>query len=569
MTVSILLFFGIAFVLVFALRLARIGTLLAFLLAGIISGPYGLGLFQLTEIWDFLGAVGMMFLWFTIGLELNMKRLWQMKQNIFGLGFPQVMMVAVMLFPLLFGLTSWSIMGTIMVSLILAMSSTTTDLQILAERNELHTTMGRQSFSILLFQDLLAIPLLAMLPIFAGKTMNLGGGDVVDVVVLSVGLILGVMIVGRFILNPLMRAVTKLKSKEVFLLTIMLNIILWCVVLQLLGLPTELGAFLAGMLMSETIYRHQVRAEISPYATLFMAFFFIALGMGLDMNMLLHNWYIVLGGVIGLMAIKFTAIYIVARVRHVRMRDAFFMALVLAQGGEFGLLILQTMKQSGIEAIPFMHGEILTAIIVLSIMVTPVLVALVERLQKSGKLFPNVKSKRLKKSEIPVTRPEVLICGFGRVGQIIAQMLESENIPYAAADMNVDAVLMGRENGFNVFYGDTSNTEILRDMGLMARKTRAVVIALDNAWSAKSTVRAIKSIAPRVKIFARARNLDEAKMLRTEGVTQVLPETVESSFFLGRNVLSSVGISQHKIDTLMAELRADNYAKLERVSGKK
>lgn len=569
MTVSILLFFGIAFVLVFALRLARIGTLLAFLLAGIISGPYGLGLFQLTEIWDFLGVVGMMFLWFTIGLELNMKRLWQMKQNIFGLGFPQVMMVAVMLFPLLFGLTSWSIMGTIMVSLILAMSSTTTDLQILAERNELHTTMGRQSFSILLFQDLLAIPLLAMLPVFAGKSMNLGGGDVVDVVVLSIGLILGVMIVGRFILNPLMRAVTKLKSKEVFLLTIMLNIILWCVVLQLLGLPTELGAFLAGMLMSETIYRHQVRAEISPYATLFMAFFFIALGMGLDMNMLLHNWYIVLGGVVGLIVIKFTAIYIVARVRNVRMRDAFFMALVLAQGGEFGLLILQTMKQSGIEAIPFMHGEILTAIIVLSIMVTPILIALVERLQKSGKFFPNVKSKRLKKNEIPFTRPEVLICGFGRVGQIIAQMLESENIPYAAADMNVDAVLMGRENGFNVFYGDTSNTEILRDMGLAARKTRAVVVALDNAWTAKSTVRAVKSIAPRVKIFARARNLDESKMLRAESVTQVLPETVESSFFLGRNVLTSVGISQHKIDTLMAELRADNYARLERVSDKK
>lgn len=567
MEISILVFFAIAFVLVFALRLARIGTLLAFLFAGIIAGPYGLQIFELTDIWNFLGMVGIMFLWFTIGLELNMKRLWQMKQNIFGLGFAQVMMVAVMMFPLLFGMTSWSIMGTIMVSLILAMSSSQTDLQILAERNELQTSMGRQTFSILLFQHLLAIPLLAMMPVFAGKSMNLGG-SVVDVIVLSVGLILGVLFVGRLVLNPLMRAVTKLKSKDVFLLTIMLNIIVWCVVFQFIGLPPELGAFIAGMLLSETIYRHQVKAEISPYATLFMAFFFIALGMGLDMKMLTHNWMIVLGGVVALIAIKFSAIYIVARVRHVRVRDAFMMALILAQGGEFGLLILQTMKTSGIEAIPFMHGEILIAVIVLSIMMTPILLAIVDKLQKSGKLFPNAKAKRLNKNELPTVRPEVIICGFGRVGQIIAQMLTDQKIPYVAIDFNVDTVLMGREKGFNVYYGDTSNGDILREMGLAPRRVRAVVVALDNAWVAKSTVRAIKSIAPRMKIFARARNMDEAKLLRVEGVKEVLPETVESSFILGQSLLENIGISQSKIDHMLSEMRANSYAKLERVPDK-
>lgn len=561
MTTSILIFFGIAFALIFVLRLARIGTLLAFLLAGVISGPYVLGLFQLSDIWNFLGQIGIMFLWFTIGLEINIKRLWTMKKNIFGLGAAQVLMVVAMLFPILFGITSWSIMGTVMVSLLLAMSSTSTDMQLLADRNELHTDMGRQTFSILLFQDLLSIPLLAMLPVFAGKSINLGA-TVIDVFVLSIGLILGVVIVGRFLLQPLMRAVTKLKSKEAFLLTIMLNIILWAVVLQFIGLPSELGAFLAGMLLSETIYRHQVRAEISPYATLFLAFFFIALGMGLDLKLLGENWLIIALGLVGLIFIKFIAIYIVARVRHVKEGDAFMMALLLAQGGEFGLLILQTMKTGGIESIPFVHAEILMAIIILSLMATPILLALYDKLVRSGKLLPKSHSKKLN-NFVDKPRPEVIICGFGRVGQIIAQMLQSQNIPYAAIDLDVDLVMQGREQGFEVYYGDTTNKEVLRDLGLAPRKTRAVVVALDNTAVAKNTVRAIRTVAPRAKIFARARNMAESKILISEGVMEAFPETVESSFLLGTGVLENVGVPHNKIEKILSELRDNNYAQLD------
>lgn len=568
MTTSILIFFGIAFALVFILRLAKIGTLLAFLLAGVLSGPYVFGLFQLSDIWNFLGEVGIMFLWFTIGLELNMKRLWQMKRTIFGFGAAQVMMVVVMLFPILFGLTEWTIMGTVMVSLLLAMSSTSTDLQILAERNELQTGLGRQTFSILLFQDLLSIPLMAMLPIFAGKSINLGA-NVIDILVMSVGLILGVLIVGRFLINPLMRLVTKLKSKEAFLLAIMLNIILWAVILQLTGLPPELGAFLAGMLLSETIYRHQVKAEMSPYATLFLAFFFIALGMGLDLKMLMANWWIVALGVFALLIIKFTAIYIVARVRNVSFRESFLIALILAQGGEFGLLILQTMKTSGIEAIPFIHAEILTAVIIVSIMLTPILMAVYDRVQRSGKLFSSIKLKKFKETVAEDEKPEIIICGFGRVGQIIAQMLQSEKIPYIAIDMNVDTVMFGREKGFNVYYGDSSNSDFLTDLGLSSRRTRAVVIALDNAWVAKSTVRAVKTIAPKVKIFARARNMEESKLLLKEGVKEALPETIESSFMLGEGLMSNIGVPEEEIKKIISEIRKNNYQKLESISDRK
>ncbi|MCL2331636.1 MAG: cation:proton antiporter, partial [Proteobacteria bacterium] len=505
--------------------------------------------------------IGIIFLWFSMGLELNMKRLWQMRRNIFGFGAAQVLMVAVMLFPILFGLTAWTLLGTVMVCMVLAMSSTSGNLQLLAERNELQSSLGRQTFSILLFQDLLSVPLLAMLPVFAGKSFNLGA-EVIDVLVMSVGLILGVVIVGRFILNPLMKYVTKLKSKEAFLMVILLNIILWAVVFDFIGLPPAMGAFLAGMLLSETVYRHQVQADISPYQTLFLAFFFIALGMGFNLPILAENWRIILLGLAGFVIVKFIAIFIVARVRNVPNREAFLIALMLAEGGEFGLLILQTMNSSGIEGIPSVHAEILMAIIVLSMMLTPILLAVYDRLYKSGALFVAARAKRMNNA-IKTLKPTVIICGFGRVGQTIAEMLTAESISYVAVDMNVDQVVMGKDAGFNVIYGDTTNGMILRDAGLSPRHTRAVILALDNSAIAKRTVRAVRTIMPTAKIYARARNLAEANLLLNEGVKRALPETIESSFMLGREVLETLGIQESEVDLLMSRLRVSNYAPLQ------
>lgn len=561
MTVSLLIFFAILFVLVCVLRVARIGALVAFLLVGVLSGPYVLDLFKLTDTWTFLGDLGIIFLWFTLGLEINMRRLWDMRRTIFGFGAAQVLMVAFMMFPILMGITPWSVLGCIMVALLLAMSSTSEDMQLLTDRNQLNTNMGRQTFSILLFQDLLSIPLLAMLPVFAGKSFNLGA-TAIDILVLSVALVVGVVVVGRFVLNPLMRLVAKLKSREAFLLTIMLNIIVWALVMNWMGLPPGLGAFLAGMLLSETIYQHQVSAEISPYSMLFLAFFFIALGMGLNLPLLGENWYVILAGVIGLVVIKFAAIFIVARVRHVSVPDASMIALILAQGGEFGLLMLQTMKASGIDALPVAHQEILTAIIIISIMLTPILMAVFDIMRRRGWILSKYPMRTIEDIDKSV-RPVVIICGFGRVGQIVAQMLAAENIPYIAIDLDANAVMMGRERGFNVMYGNTCSDAVLRDFGLSPRRTRAVVVALDNIATARNTISTVRNIAPRVKIFARARNLADTHELLKQGVTQALPETIESSFFLGYGVLSHLGISDAKIEHLLDNLRADNYSGIE------
>ena len=479
MPLSFLIFFGILFVLVCMLRAARIGALVAFLAAGVLSGPFGLNLFEMNQTWQLLGDMGILFLWFNIGLEINMSRLWNMRRTIFGLGASQVLTVAIMLFPVLFGVTRWSVLGCLMVALILAMSSTSEDLQLLSDRNELNTNVGNQSFSILLFQDLLSIPILAMLPVFAGKSFNLGAAAI-DVFVLSLLLIVSVVFVGRFILNPVLKRVVKLKSREALLLTVMLNIVVWATVLDMMGLPVGLGAFLAGMLMSETIYRHQISAEISPYSMLFLAFFFIALGMGLNVPLLVDKWYYILVGLGGLVFIKFMALFMVSRVRGVLVPDAAFMALMLSQGGEFGLLMLQTMKTAGINAIPATSSEVLTAIIILSIMTTPVLLAIYDFLRRRGWIFAAYRPRSLDRSGLEVA-PSVVILGFGRVGQIVAKLMETNGVSYVAIDMDVNAIVRGREQGYNVVFGNCKNGDVLSNFGLHPRKTNAVIIALDNA----------------------------------------------------------------------------------------
>ncbi len=561
MSLSVLIFFAIIFVLVFLLRTARIGALVAFLVAGIISGPYVLNLFQIDDTWRFLGDLGILFLWFNIGLEINMKRLWQMRRTIFGFGAAQVMMVAVMLFPILVGVTTWSVLGVVTVSLLLAMSSTSEDLQLLTDRNQLNTEMGHQTFSILLFQDLLSIPLLAMLPVLAGRSFNLGA-TVIDVLVTSLTLIFGVVVVGRLIMNPLLRLVSKLKSREAFLLVIMLNIVAWAIVMDYIGLPAGLGAFLAGMLMSETIYNHQIRAEITPYSLLFLSLFFISLGMGLNLDILLSNWYMVVFGMVGLVLIKFSALFIVARVRNVNATNARLIALLLSQGGEFGLLMFQTMKTSGIEAVPAAHQEILTAIIILSMVSTPFLLAIYDVIQKSKHVFVRSRKKQANTEE-NLVKPAVVICGFGRVGQIIAHILRTKNIPYVALDLSVNAVMMGRESGYNVFYGDSTNESVLREFGLSPRNVKAVVVALDNTSTARNAVLTVKSVAPKVKIFARARNLVESRALIKEGVKEAWPETIESSLMLARGVLGQLGVSDANITNTLTEMRAENYSELD------
>ncbi|MDR0449335.1 MAG: cation:proton antiporter [Rickettsiales bacterium] len=565
---QLLIFLGLAFGLVYLLRLAQVGTLLAFLAAGIIVGPHALGLFQMTPTWEFLGQLGIAFLWFTMGLELNVRRIWNMKGLIFGFGASQVAVVVMIMAPLMFLLTDWPALGVVMVAMLLAMSSTSSDLQILADKNELHSSLGRQSFSILLFQDLLSIPLLAMLPVFSGKSLNLGG-DIVDILVISAGLIFGAFLIGRVILNPIMRAASKLKSREAFIVIILLNITLWSVVLDWVGLPPAMGAFLAGMLMSETIYRHQVRADIAPYQIMFLSFFFIVLGLSMNIPLVVDNWMIVAGGVALLMGVKMAALYIVGRTRGVSRRESFRIAILLSQGGEFGLLVLNTILSAGLDVIPKEHAQLLMAVIVVSMMITPMLVKVFDMLEKRGLVFKGDSRRGTKlaaagdEGGIKIEKPMVVICGFGRVGQTIAKMFQTQGITYTALDMEVDQVVMGRREGYSVFYGDSTREDVLRSLKL--ENVKICVLALDNMAVIKRTIRAMKGVSPRVKIFARSRNLMEADALIKQGAFVALPETIESSFVLGQEVLLKLGVPEGEINSMLEHLRRDSYSAMAKI----
>jgi voltage-gated potassium channel Kch len=309
------------------------------------------------------------------------------------------------------------------------------------------------------------------------------------------------------------------------------------------------------------LYRHQVKADIAPYQMLFIGLFFLALGMTLDMPILKDNFVIVISGALGLILLKFIAIYIASRFHHASHRHAAITGLLLAQGGEFGLLILQTIKTSGIDAIPLPHQDIIKGIILLSMIITPILLSVMYSLNGRGVLY----SKRLaeKINDSMPKKPAVMIAGFGRVGKTIAKTLTDRGIDYVAIDMDVDEVETGRRAGFNVVYGDTTRSEIWINFGLSPRTTRAVVIALNNAYAQKKAIRAVKRIAKNMKIFARAKNLTDSKELTAEGARLALPETIESSFLLATEVMHTLGITEDGINKVLNDLRKNNYETME------
>ncbi|MFQ6739584.1 MAG: NAD-binding protein, partial [Alphaproteobacteria bacterium] len=341
----------------------------------------------------------------------------------------------------------------------------------------------------------------------------------------------------------------------------LLDIFLWAWVINLTGLPMGLGGFLAGILMSETIYRHQISAEMTPYTLLFLAMFFVALGMELNIPFLASRWYFILIGLIGLVGIKFAAIFMVARVRRLKIQDAAFIGVLLAQGSEFALLMLQMMRNSGIDLIPLHHQEILISIIVLSMITSPLILWIYDHMYRSGRLGNRKQIANLHLMDIP--KPSVVICGFGRVGQIVARILSEKNISYIAIDTDVNAVMIGREMGLNCVYGDVKNLSVLRGFGLNPRNTRAVVVALDNTENAHNAILSIKAIAPNVKIYARARSLSDSREMMKLGVTEAFPETIESSFWLVWGVFKRLGYSRDDVRDLLHSMRENNYEKLQ------
>ncbi len=550
---------SIAVLCVAIFRRLGLGTVLGFLVAGIAVGPIGFKLIHHNHTIEMLGEFGLLFLLFIIGLDFRLSRLKKMKRALWGLGSSEFFIVGGIFLSigLAIGLT---IEQAIVVGFSLALSSTAMDLQLLTEREELSTSFGRATLGTLLFQDLMAVPLLALLPLLA----DTGGSisfDLGKAFLEATGLIVFVFIFAKKITPFILKMVAKSKSPEAFTVASIVLVLIMCAATNAIGLPMSLGAFMAGMMLAESNYRHQIQTDILPFKSLLLGLFFVVLGTTLNLTILINYPIYILSAVVVLVLLKMFLIFLISRsVMNLRVKDSFKTALLLAQGGEFALAVFQ-LALVKFKILPPEIGQGLMLVILVSMTLTPILYKIAEMLERRGRLFPD-KMDSFPSGELPVS-DHVIIGGFGRVGQTIAHMLSKANIPYTAIDMEPDRVVEGRNLGYPVFYGDITRYDMLRTVG--ADRASIAVIALDKVSVVKQTVNAITEHFPHLKVFARARNHFESEALKKHGVTATMPETIESSLQLGRVVLNAVGVEKEQIFGLIGGLRMDDYSELYKI----
>lgn len=547
----------------------RVSPVLGYLAVGIVIGPFGLG--RLVEAYPWLqygviaeveqarsfGEIGIMFLMFVIGLGLSGERLWTMRHAVFGLGLGQVALTAVAV-----GLVAWgwgnAPSAAMLLGLCLAMSSTAVVLQLLSERGELNTRLGRAAVAILLSQDLAVVPILFLVGVLGGETQKAVGIEfalAVGRALLAVGLILAA---GRWVLRPLFRRIAGLRNQDLFVALCLLAALGTAVATGYAGLSTALGAFLAGFVLAETEFRHQIETEIQPFKGLLVGLFFVAVGMSVDVLVIFDQVWMVLLSVLGLFAIKAAIIAGVARLFRQPWHVALPLGLMLGQGGEFAFLIVNLAVFNG--AVPAPTGKFITLTVTLTMVLTPFVAILARRVAQHLRMQQQVERLDDAESAIETLDGHLVIAGLGRFGAAVAIALETRNLPLLAVDLDAARVKRARKAGRQAFYGDASRPEILRRLGL--ERAQAFVVTLDDADTARHVVKQVRAEWPDLPVFARARDARHAQALLLLGAREVVPETVEASLQLAQRVLEGVGVAEAVADHVVARMRAEELAAL-------
>ena len=533
-------------------RFTRMGAVLGYLAAGVVIGPYVLGPFYaLTDVSDVLhfGEFGVVLLLFVIGLELRPIRLWSMRSAIFGLGTAQLVATAIVLAVIAFAL-GLTFSQALFVGLALSLSSTAFALQILEEKGELAARHGRLAFSVLLFQDLAAIPLIALVPLFA-----LGAAETamdLKAAGFAILTIIGVVVAGRFLLTPLYRLVASTGVREAMTATALLTVVGVALVMEAAGLSAALGAFIAGALLADSEFRHQIEADIAPFEGLLLAVFFIAVGMSIDLGVLTSQPMLLLGIVIGLVAIKAGILFLLGRWWGLGSNAARRLGLVLSQGGEFAFVLFAAGALQGVIDRPF--ANLLTLAVTLSMAATPLLLLIDDALNRVAKPPPP-------EYEIPPEGDQhVIIAGFGRFGQIVARVLRARQIPFTALDSNVEQVDFVRRFGAQIYYGDAGRLDILRAAGV--DKSRAFVLAIDDVDASLRVAEIVRSNFPDLPIYARARDRTHVHKLMDLGVSIIERETFLSALELTRRLLRGLGFREAEVKRLTETFKRQDERRL-------
>ncbi|HET9834855.1 MAG TPA: monovalent cation:proton antiporter-2 (CPA2) family protein [Rhodanobacteraceae bacterium] len=514
-------------------RRLKLGSVLGYLAAGVVIGPFGLQWVRNPDAIAGISELGVALLLFVIGLELSPQRLWVMRRSVFGAGAAQVIACAALLGAIAFFGFGMGVVSAYVIGLGLALSSTAFGLQTLAERKELQSAHGRLAFAILLFQDLAAIPLIAAIPLLGVQVATHAAQPWWLGALRVVGVIAVVVIGGRYALRPLFRAVAKTQLIEVSTATALLVVIGTAYLMQLAGISMALGTFLAGVLLADSEYRHDLESHIQPFEGLLLGLFFIAVGMGVDLHLLVAHPWIVCGLVALLMACKAPLVAAIARIAGLDLAGSTRLAVLLAGGGEFAFVVFKLAAERGLLK-PEQH-RLLVLAITLSMAVVPLLVLAVARM-------PVARAPKRAFDTIDGEAPRVIIAGFGRVGQIIGRLLYAHHIPFTALESSVEQVDFMRRFGNKVFYGDPTRVELLR--AAQADKAEVFVLATDDPEANVRTARIVRRLFPHLKIVARARNRQHAfRLMDLTSPDVVVRETFHSSLKMAGLALQELGLS--------------------------
>jgi monovalent cation:proton antiporter-2 (CPA2) family protein len=543
--VSAVILLGAAVVSVPLFKRAGLGAVLGYLAAGLLIGPYGLRVFAEPAAILHVAELGVVMFLFVIGLEMKPSRLKAMSGDIFGLGLTQLLVCMALLsvvgVALGYGFATSLIAGTGFV-----LTSTAIVMQMLEERRDIGNPKGQRVLSILLLEDLAIVPLLALVTFLApgGEAVSLAErGKAAGI---GLGAIVALILIGRFLLNPVFRVLAAAKAREVMTAAALLVVLGAALVMQVSGLSAAMGAFLAGVLLSESRFRHQLEVDVEPFRGLLLGLFFIAVGMSLDLKVVWENAGLVALTVVAFTALKALGIYGVARAFRASHREALERTVLMAQGGEFAFVLYGAAL--GVGLINPTGSAVLSAVIILSMVMTPVFIALHDAVMKRA-------PADTAGTEGPDGAPDrVLLIGFGRFGQIVSQALLARGHAISIIDNDGEVIRTAEQFGFKVFYGDGTRLDLLEAAGV--REARAVIICADGAETAARIVELVKAECPTKPILARAYDRASALALVREGVDMTVRETLESAFVLGRMALETLGDTREEADAMIADVRA-------------
>ena len=532
-------------------RRAGLGAILGYLAAGIAIGPWGLKLVADAEAVLHVAEFGVVLMLFLVGLELEPRRLWQMRQAVFGWGSLQLLGSTALLMglALAFGL-DWPL--ALVGGLALAMSSTAIGLGVLGERNLLPTPGGQSVLAVLLAQDIAAIPILALVPL-----LGAGGGAGWRGALLAVAVVAGLVLGGRLLLRPALRWIARSNTPEVFTAAALLLVVASASLMRLADLSMALGAFLAGVLLAESEYRHELETDLEPFKGLLLGLFFMAVGMSLDFAVLAAQPLLIAALVLGFLGLKAGLLWGMARAMKLPIGERPFFVLLLAQGGEFGFVVAQTALGAGVIAPA--HSAVLLAATAISMLCTPLLLLALDRwwLPRLSGCAPRPEVPTL---DTPQLAP-VIIAGFGRYGQIVGRLLSAQGLQATVLDHDAEQVASVRKFGWNAYFGDATRLDLLRNAG--AAEAKVLVIALDDVAQSEALAKLAGEHFPQLCRVARARNVSHYSALRRLGVEHIERETFESSLRSARSVLERLGLPPHEVRELAQAFRAHNLEQLE------